>query len=287
MGADITEVLNLGPCTVTVNSVNVGHTGPDGVKVTMPADQVEAFAGKWGKKAPVKAWIATQAVEAEFTLIQTNMVDLVNVFNGLTKVTSGADSKITVGKIAGSPITAVPVVFTPINTSNTPTYDFTIPYAVPVGNPELLYTGDKFQEWKCKFRAHVNEASGADGSYLATFGDVSISADLVNPTCTVVPLDAAAAVSVNTTVVWTFSKNLDSAAVNSANVKLIEAPVGAAAYVAGTIVLSNAGAATTITFTPTAALTAATQYLAVLTSGIKDMAGNALAAGKVTDFTTE
>jgi hypothetical protein len=79
---------------------------------------------------------------------------------------------------------------------------------------------------------------------------------------------------------------LDARTVNSDTVKLIALPVGAAAYVAGAVVLANAGAATTITFTPTAALAAASQHLAVLTSAIKDLAGNELTAGKVTDFTT-
>ncbi|MNG39919.1 hypothetical protein D3C84_1282660 [compost metagenome] len=54
--------------------------------------------------------------------------------------------------------------------------------------------------------------------------------------------------------------------------------------VAGTLALSTDGKV--VTFTPAANLTAATAYMLIAGVGIKDLAGNALAATSVTKFTT-
>jgi len=40
-----------------------------------------------------------------------------------------------------------------------------------------------------------------------------------------------------------------------------------------------------VTFNPTEALTAAAKYTAIVTTGVKDLAGNALAAASITTFT--
>ena len=52
---------------------------------------------------------------------------------------------------------------------------------------------------------------------------------------------------------------------------------------AGTLALSNGNK--TVTFTPSGNLTAAAVYRPVVGTGVKDLAGNALAAQSVTKFT--
>jgi hypothetical protein len=92
-----------------------------------------------------------------------------------------------------------------------------------------------------------------------------------------VPANAATGVSINGTVAITFSEALDPASVTTTTVAL---KVGTAA-VAGAV----AYAGVTATFTPAQALTATTSYTATV-SGVKDLAGNALAAGYAFTFTT-
>lgn len=292
MPINIDQVVNLGGAQVLIGAVDVGHTDDTGVKVTVKNAIVEAKAGKYGD-APVGKWINGQRAEVEFNLIQTsgNFSALASAIPGATVVTNGAgDKKLTFGKVAGTKLIPVTLRLKPYPAGLTPGLDFVAAKAVAIGDFELMYTGNQIQVWKCKFELTIDEAGGADGSFLFTFGDPTISADLTAPTVTtVVPADAAVAVSVATLITWTLSENLDGNTVVPANVKIFKDPTGVGPtglQVAGTAVLTNAGAGTTIVFTPTAPLAALTKYLAVL-EDVKDVAGNSLANGfYATEFTT-
>jgi len=112
------------------------------------------------------------------------------------------------------------------------------------------------------------------------------TADSTAPTVTLtIPASGATAVPTNQKITATFSKPMDSATVVAAGTFTVAvAGVGGAA-VPGTV--SYAGS--TAVFTPTANLTASTQFTATITSAAKDLSGNALAAGPVPNpwsFTT-
>jgi hypothetical protein len=107
------------------------------------------------------------------------------------------------------------------------------------------------------------------------------AADTTAPTVTVVPVDAATSVSVDTTVVWTFNEAIKKSGVKAANFFLMEADGTA---VDGALTVNAAG--TEVTFTPTSSLTASTAHIAICTTNVTDLAGNALAAIEVTNFTT-
>ena len=81
----------------------------------------------------------------------------------------------------------------------------------------------------------------------------------------------------------TFSENMDSTTINGTNFKLNVTSGGAA--VAGTV--SYNAATRVATFTPSANLTAATNYTATVTTGVKDSAGNPLAVNGTFAFTTQ
>ncbi len=108
------------------------------------------------------------------------------------------------------------------------------------------------------------------------------SADTTPPTVlTVDPADLADPVARNTTVVWTFSEAIKASTINLSNFMLLDS---ALAPVAGSLDY-NVGA-TIVTFTPTASLAALTEHTAIVTTGVKDLAGNALAAPFISTFTT-
>lgn len=114
------------------------------------------------------------------------------------------------------------------------------------------------------------------------FTAVEGAADTTAPTISsVVPADAATGVSRTSTVVWNFSEAIQASTVTSANFFVIGA---ADAVVAGTLTIN--AAKTQVTFTPTAQMAASTQHRAIVTTGVKDIAGNAMANPYVTDFTT-
>jgi len=111
--------------------------------------------------------------------------------------------------------------------------------------------------------------------------------DTTPPTISSVsPADAATAVAkaVTTLVVWTFSEAIRNEDVNAAHF-FVHQDDGT--LKAGTLALGTNY--TVVTFTPSALWAATTKFHAVViggTGGVRDTAGNALAATSVTDFTT-
>jgi ketosteroid isomerase-like protein len=94
-----------------------------------------------------------------------------------------------------------------------------------------------------------------------------------------IPANGATAVAVNTGISATFSEAMNPATITSATLTL-SGP--SATPVSGTVTYAG----TTATFTPAAALTTSTLYVATITTGAKDPTGAALAANFVWTFTT-
>jgi len=106
-------------------------------------------------------------------------------------------------------------------------------------------------------------------------------ADTTPPTVvSTLPMANATGVALNAGVEATFSEAIDPVTLTTATftVKQGTTPVN------GTLAFGPGG--TSATFTPAALLTASTAYSATLTTGVKDMAGNALALADVWTFTT-
>jgi Ice-binding-like/Bacterial Ig-like domain/Bacterial Ig-like domain (group 2) len=115
-------------------------------------------------------------------------------------------------------------------------------------------------------------------NYVWTF-TTGATTDMTAPTVTSTnPASAATAVALNQKIAATFSKVMDSSTITTTTFTLNQGTTA----VLGTV--SYAG--TTATFTPTANLAASTLYTATITTGAKDLAGNALASSFVWTFTT-
>lgn len=172
--------------------------------------------------------------------------------------------------------------------------------SLTTGDTNVLYYKCKIKSFKLEFKnedfATVSFTFDAlprffDGKILDLIENetaaalVAGAADTTAPTVTCVPADAATGVAVTANIVWTASKSLQATSVNAGTVMLVKASDGT--NVAGAVTLANAGAGTTITFNPTANLTGSSEaYIAILTTGVKDLAGNALVAPSVINFTT-
>ena len=103
--------------------------------------------------------------------------------------------------------------------------------------------------------------------------------DTILPTVSVTdPLNNATSVPQNNTVKVTFSEAMDPLTINILTFNLKK---GTAA-VSGSVTYSG----TTATFTPASNMTANTSYTATISTGAKDLAGNALATSMVWSFTT-
>ena len=103
--------------------------------------------------------------------------------------------------------------------------------------------------------------------------------DITPPTVTSTdPLNNATGVTRNKIVAITFSEAMDSLTINTSTFTLKQGTTA----VSGTVTYSDS----TGTFTPSNILAAGTNYTATITTGAKDLSGNALAANTEWSFTT-
>ena len=103
--------------------------------------------------------------------------------------------------------------------------------------------------------------------------------DTTSPTVTLTdPANSATGVARNKVVALTFSEAMNPLTINASTFTVAQGTT----VVSGVVVYS----ATTATFTPSNLLAASTTYTATITTGAKDLAGNALAANTVWSFTT-
>jgi len=103
--------------------------------------------------------------------------------------------------------------------------------------------------------------------------------DLTLPRVTVTdPLNNATGVAINHLVVITFSKTMDQTTITSLNFNLKQGST----TVSGAVTYTG----TTATFTPTSTLAYSKIYNGTITTGAKDMQGNALASNYTFSFTT-
>ena len=117
----------------------------------------------------------------------------------------------------------------------------------------------------------------------STFLDAVFSPtiDLVAPTVSSSPTDAATGVAVDANVVFTFNKAVNANTITADNVFLMKAD-GTAVACALTLGTNN----TVVTLNPGTNLSGSTAYIAVATTGCKSVANVALAANCVVNFTT-
>lgn len=110
-------------------------------------------------------------------------------------------------------------------------------------------------------------------------GGGSVVADTTAPTVSfTAPADTAINVALNANVTATFSEAMDAATITATTFTLTQAgvPVDGAVTYAGTVAVFN----------PTSNLSSSLPYVATVSTGAKDVAGNALAAAKTWSFTT-
>jgi phi13 family phage major tail protein len=140
----------------------------------------------------------------------------------------------------------------------------------------LAYNG----EWKRTTRTDDPDYVAATGTNWFTNGPLGVS-DNTPPTATTEPGDADIAVAVDANVVATFNEAIRVSDITAANFILMEAD---GTVVSGTLTYDNDHKV--ITFKPTANLTPSTDYIFIVSTNVKDLAGNALATPVVVNFTT-
>jgi len=148
------------------------------------------------------------------------------------------------------------------------------------GSPEMAYRKDEKVIVPLEITAIPDFTQGA-GKELMTITDAA--EDTTAPTVSSSdPADGDNAHPKADSIVWTMSESMDAGSINGRTVYVIKATDGT--VVAGTIAYTEADKK--ITFDPTSNLDGTTAYIAVLTTGVRDLAHNYLAAPSVLNFTT-
>jgi hypothetical protein len=97
------------------------------------------------------------------------------------------------------------------------------------------------------------------------------------------PANFSTGICINKSVNVTFSEAMDASSINTATFT-VATSTAPGAPMAGTVAYDVPG--NVATFTAAAALTANASYVATITTGVKDLAGNALSTSSATTFTT-
>ena len=158
--------------------------------------------------------------------------------------------------------------------AGTITYTGTKATFTPTGSmaPNQIYTGT--------ITTGANDLAGNAllSNYTFSF-TTGTAADITLPTVTSTdPLNGATGVALNKVVGATFSEAMTASSISTSTFTIKQGTT----TISGTVAYSG----TTATFTPSNVFAAGTIYTATMTTGAKDLAGNALAANKVWSFTT-
>jgi hypothetical protein len=132
----------------------------------------------------------------------------------------------------------------------------------------------------------IRDRTRPAGDDYFSIGDPSIEADTTPPTVSsTLPVDDATGVAKASGlhIDFVMSEDMDDDTIIKANTNLINLDTGVPMT---DYTVSYLSASKTVRLTTSAALTGTNQYVAILGIGVKDVAGNALAAPKVVTFTT-
>lgn len=280
-GGLVSEIFN-GPAKVTFGGRVLGFT-KDGINVEIEGGDWEAITVDEFGDGWVDAARSAEGITVNMRLAQHSADNLVDMIDGATKVVDASKTKVTWGKSAGYRATKKLLRIHPIELDDADkTLDLVIPLAFAFDGPTFDYETAVSQMFDVTFRG-VIDTTAAQGEMLFSIGDETANADVTAPLISgVVPTDGATGVSVSTSVVVTFNESMDEASVeDQGNVVFHDEAKNTIAFTP-----SYNDTTKELTITPDSVLSAATKYFVTVTAGVKDVAGNALAADETTDFTT-
>ena len=199
--------------------------------------------------------------------------------NGSMDVTISASVKATFSE-AINPATINVATFTLEDSSNT-SVTGAVSYSGLTATFVPVSALDYAMSYTATITTDVTDMAGNPmlNDYSWTFTTV-MAPDITPPTVlSTVPSNGAIDVSVNTAVSATFDEAMNSATVNSTTFTVKD---GLNNPVAGIVNYSG----TTATFTPASAFDSSTVYTATITTGVEDLAGNAMTQDHIWSFTT-
>ena len=276
--------IKVGVCAITYGARALGFT-QDGATVSITPTWEDVRVDEWAE-TPIDAIKTAEDVTVVVRLSEYSMDNLLDVLPGSQKVTDGSKVKVTGGVISGFLATevAAELYLHPIKlAAGDRTEDVTIYKAYVSEAVEIGFMYNDVRSYEVTFRALIDPTK-ANKNHLFALGDSTANADTTAPTiASVSPIDGATGIAVSANVEVTMTDDdLDGNTVISDNVLLLD--IATDTQVACT--LSWASGTKIVTVNPDSNLAGATSYRLIMTTGVKDVNGNALATAFSSDFTT-
>ncbi len=165
--ADITKV-KVGPCSVTFNGVDLGHT-KGGVEVMYEPTHFDVEVDKYGK-TDVEKYLTGEKLTAKVPLAESTIANL-RVAIPQSEFAGAANSRITIGHVAGQSAKAdsAQLVLHPL-AEGTRAFDIVMYKAYVASSIKLDHKVDAEKIFEVTFQALLDETK-ADGNYLGLIGD--------------------------------------------------------------------------------------------------------------------
>jgi hypothetical protein len=165
--ADITNV-KVGVCSVTLNSVDLGHT-QGGVEVSYEPEYQEVAVDLYGS-TPVEKVLIGEKLTAKVPLAESTIANFRNAIPQATFAGAG-NARITIGAKAGKKSTddAVELVLHPVG-EGTRAFDVVFYKAIVTDTVVINHVNDAEKILEVTFSALLDE-SKSDGNYLGLIGD--------------------------------------------------------------------------------------------------------------------
>lgn len=167
--ADILNV-QLGPCDVWFNGINLGHT-KGGVELTYEPEYHDITVDKYGNTVAEKRLLGEKLM-AKLALSE-GTIDNLNIAMPLSTVAGATDGRIEIGKNAGVKLSAAAaqLILHPLDQTNND-YDVVIHKAVVANAVTIPYKTDEERLIEVEFHALIDESKG-NGNYLGLIGDTT------------------------------------------------------------------------------------------------------------------
>ena len=276
LGLNAANTLKVGALdAVEGDAVDVGLI-KGGIKIDHDESQYEVEVDQF--IGTVKKFITKESMKVTLSIAEPTLANLAVAFGYPT----GAVASTTFSFGAKTSVTER-TLYINVNGPAGVSRKITLWKCVPTGKTSQAYTKEKETLVDVEFDVLVHSSKTAE----QRFGtEVDTAADTTPPTVALsTPTDGNTVVgSGSGTVVWTISEAADANSIIYGDTFSIidDTTPGAATLKAGTIVYNST--LYQVVFTPTAAWTNAHTYQAIVTTGLKDVAGNRLAAIKLENF---
>jgi len=162
--------IKIGACSITFNSVNLGHT-KGGVEVSYEPEYTDITADQYGN-TPLDKALTGEAMTVKVPLTESQVANLA-VAVPMGTVAGASDGRLTVGKDAGARLAAVAhtlVIHPLVNASNDLSDDVVLYKAAVQGQVTLPFMVDEQRVIEVEFVAFI-DTTKSTGSYLGIMGD--------------------------------------------------------------------------------------------------------------------